>query len=257
MACPWSFVDQSALNRESMPTTKKPWDEVFFGSTCKQGEIEVIVIAIGVYTILRKVAHLVDYTNNVGHFQKVLSLSVCLLIIVLICIGMLPHLYMAFVFSILDMWSMMIKILWVFVGSYNNWKFVHHFNCHRHHCWNSYHVPHPTSPIPWRDKKPISVAHWWHPYCHAHSSIYHHGHWFPSIIPTCFSFYSFGLCHTITYLLLSFHQVDACILTKASRPCLFQSWCCLSDHETLWLNARCYYKAHDYHWRYGWNGCAL
>jgi len=121
MACPWSFVDQSALTRESMPITKKPWDEVFFGSTCKKGEIEVVVIAIGVHTFLGKVAHLVDYTNNVGHFQKVLSLSVCLLIIVFTCIGMFPHFYMAFVSSILDMWNMMIKILWVFVGSYNNW----------------------------------------------------------------------------------------------------------------------------------------
>ncbi len=121
MACPWSFVDQFALTRESMPTTKKPWDEVFFGSTSKQGKIEVVVIAIGVHTFIGKVAHLVDYMNNMGHFQKVLSLFVCLLIIVFIYIGMLPHLYMAFISSILDMWSMMIKILWVFVGFYNNW----------------------------------------------------------------------------------------------------------------------------------------
>jgi hypothetical protein len=25
MACPWWFVDQSALIKKSMPTTKKPW----------------------------------------------------------------------------------------------------------------------------------------------------------------------------------------------------------------------------------------
>jgi H+-transporting ATPase len=48
MACPWSFVNQYAITRKSMPATKRPGDEVFFGSTCKQGEIEIIVIAIGV-----------------------------------------------------------------------------------------------------------------------------------------------------------------------------------------------------------------
>jgi len=50
---------------------------------------------------------------------------------------------------------------------------LHHFNYHRHHCWIFCHVPHPTSPIPWGDQKPISVARWWHPYCHAHSFVYH------------------------------------------------------------------------------------
>jgi H+-transporting ATPase len=86
-----------------MPATKKPGDEVFSGSTCKQGEIEAVVIATGVHTFFGKAAHLVDSTNNVGHFQKVLSLSVCLLIIVFICIGMLPRLCMASISSILDM----------------------------------------------------------------------------------------------------------------------------------------------------------
>ena len=54
-----------------MPATKKPGDEVFSGSTCKQGEIEAVVIATGVHTFFGKAAHLVDSTNNVGHFQKV------------------------------------------------------------------------------------------------------------------------------------------------------------------------------------------
>lgn len=67
---------QSALTGESMPATKKPGDEVFSGSTCKQGEIEAVVIATGVHTFFGKAAHLVDSTNNVGHFQKV-RLSVC------------------------------------------------------------------------------------------------------------------------------------------------------------------------------------
>jgi H+-transporting ATPase len=67
------LVGQSALTGESMPATKKPGDEVFSGSTCKQGEIEAVVIATGVHTFFGKAAHLVDSTHNVGHFQKVLT----------------------------------------------------------------------------------------------------------------------------------------------------------------------------------------
>ncbi|KAG6390948.1 hypothetical protein SASPL_148694 [Salvia splendens] len=66
-------VDQSSLTGESLPVTKSPSDEVFYGSTCKQGEIEVVVIATGVHTFFGKAAHLVDSTNQVGHFQKVLT----------------------------------------------------------------------------------------------------------------------------------------------------------------------------------------
>jgi cation transport ATPase len=67
------FLLQSALTGESLPVTKKPGDEVFSGSTCKQGEIEAVVIATGVHTFFGKAAHLVDSTNQVGHFQKVSS----------------------------------------------------------------------------------------------------------------------------------------------------------------------------------------
>ncbi|XP_039159225.1 ATPase 9, plasma membrane-type isoform X1 [Eucalyptus grandis] len=66
-------IDQSALTGESLPVTKNPGDEVFSGSTCKQGEIEAVVIATGVRTFFGKAAHLVDSTNQVGHFQKVLT----------------------------------------------------------------------------------------------------------------------------------------------------------------------------------------
>eukprot|EP01018_Ginkgo_biloba_P007631 Gb_17514 [translate_table: standard] len=59
--------------RESLPVTKNPGDEVYSGSTCKQGEIEAVVIATGVHTFFGKAAHLVDSTNQVGHFQKVLT----------------------------------------------------------------------------------------------------------------------------------------------------------------------------------------
>ncbi|CAN1328154.1 ATPase 8, plasma membrane-type [Linum perenne] len=65
--------DQAGLTGESLPVTKNPGDEVFSGSTCKQGEIEAVVIATGVHTFFGKAAHLVDSTNNVGHFQQVLT----------------------------------------------------------------------------------------------------------------------------------------------------------------------------------------
>ncbi|RRT73261.1 hypothetical protein B296_00033546, partial [Ensete ventricosum] len=68
-------IDQSALTGESLPVTRNPGDEVFSGSTCKQGEIEAVVIATGVHTFFGKAAHLVDSTNNVGHFQKVRRLA--------------------------------------------------------------------------------------------------------------------------------------------------------------------------------------
>nr|CAB3502136.1 unnamed protein product [Digitaria exilis] len=66
-------IDQSALTGECLPVTKYPGSSVYSGSTCKQGEIEAVVTATGVHTFLGKAAHLVDSTNQVGHFQKVLE----------------------------------------------------------------------------------------------------------------------------------------------------------------------------------------
>ncbi|XP_040959007.1 ATPase 9, plasma membrane-type isoform X2 [Gossypium hirsutum] len=63
-------IDQSALTGESLPVNKNAGDEVFSGSTVKQGELEAVVIATGVHTFFGKAAHLVDSTNNVGHFQQ-------------------------------------------------------------------------------------------------------------------------------------------------------------------------------------------
>ncbi|KAL6125853.1 hypothetical protein ACLB2K_073904 [Fragaria x ananassa] len=64
-------IDQSALTGESLPVTKNPGDGVYSGSTCKQGEIEAVVIATGVHTFFGKAAHLVENTTHVGHFQQV------------------------------------------------------------------------------------------------------------------------------------------------------------------------------------------
>ncbi|KAL2338192.1 hypothetical protein Fmac_012638 [Flemingia macrophylla] len=66
-------IDQSALTGESLPVSRNPGDEVYSGSTVKQGELEAVVIATGVHTFFGKAAHLVDSTNQEGHFQKVLT----------------------------------------------------------------------------------------------------------------------------------------------------------------------------------------
>ncbi|BBN01141.1 H+-transporting ATPase [Marchantia polymorpha subsp. ruderalis] len=88
-------IDQSALTGESLPATKGPGDSVFSGSTCKQGEIEAVVIATGVHSFFGKAAHLVDSTNQEGHFQKVLK-AIGNFCIISIAIGM--------VVEILVMW---------------------------------------------------------------------------------------------------------------------------------------------------------
>ncbi|XP_037422409.1 plasma membrane ATPase 1-like isoform X4 [Triticum dicoccoides] len=66
-------IGQSALTGESLPATKGPGDGVYSGSTVKQGEIKAVVIATGVHTSFGKAALLVDSTNQVGHFQQVLT----------------------------------------------------------------------------------------------------------------------------------------------------------------------------------------
>lgn len=68
---PIVFALQSSLTGESLPVTKGSGDGVYSGSTCKQGEIEAVVIGTGVHTFFGKAAHLVDSTNQQGHFQKV------------------------------------------------------------------------------------------------------------------------------------------------------------------------------------------
>jgi H+-transporting ATPase len=88
-------IDQSALTGESLPVTKNPGDGIYSGSTCKQGEIEAVVIATGVHTFFGKAAHLVDSTNQVGHFQKVLK-AIGNFCICSIAIGMLVEILVMF-----------------------------------------------------------------------------------------------------------------------------------------------------------------
>lgn len=64
-------IDQSALTGESLPVT----NGVYSGSTCKQGEIEAVVIATGVHTFFGKAAHLVENTTHVfGLFCNLLAI---------------------------------------------------------------------------------------------------------------------------------------------------------------------------------------
>ncbi|CAN1796423.1 Plasma membrane ATPase 4 [Linum perenne] len=79
--------DIITLTGESLPVTRHPGQEVFSGSTCKQGELEAVVIATGVHTFFGKAAHLVDSTNQVGHFQQVLT-AIGNFCIISIAIGM-------------------------------------------------------------------------------------------------------------------------------------------------------------------------
>ncbi|XP_058004072.1 ATPase 10, plasma membrane-type-like [Hevea brasiliensis] len=88
-------IDQSALTGESLPVTKRTGDEVFSGSTCKHGEIEAVVIATGVNTFFGKAAHLVDSTEVVGHFQKVLT-SIGNFCICSIAVGMILEIIVMF-----------------------------------------------------------------------------------------------------------------------------------------------------------------
>ncbi|XP_059589869.1 ATPase 11, plasma membrane-type isoform X2 [Vitis vinifera] len=66
-------IDQSALTGESLPVIKHPGEVAYSGSTCKQGEIEAVVIATGMRTVFGKAAHLVETTIHVGHFQQVFT----------------------------------------------------------------------------------------------------------------------------------------------------------------------------------------
>ncbi|OAE26659.1 hypothetical protein AXG93_641s1000 [Marchantia polymorpha subsp. ruderalis] len=88
-------IDQSALTEESLPVTKHPGDGVYSGSTCKQGEVEAVVIATGVHSFFGKAAHLVDSTDQVGHFQKVLT-AIGNFFICSIAIGMLVEIVVMF-----------------------------------------------------------------------------------------------------------------------------------------------------------------
>ncbi|KAF6170310.1 hypothetical protein GIB67_043000, partial [Kingdonia uniflora] len=100
----------SALTGESLPVTKHPGDGVYSGSTCKQGEIEAVVIATGAHTFFGKATHLEESTTHVGHFQQVLraignfcicSIAVGMLIEIIVIYGIQERGYRAGIDSLL------------------------------------------------------------------------------------------------------------------------------------------------------------
>ncbi|KAG0346348.1 plasma membrane H+-ATPase [Podila humilis] len=67
-------IDQAALTGESLPANKHKGDEIFSGSTVKQGEGEAVVIGTGSNTFFGRAAKLVQLAgDDVGHLQIVLA----------------------------------------------------------------------------------------------------------------------------------------------------------------------------------------
>ncbi|KAF7730805.1 plasma membrane H+-ATPase [Apophysomyces ossiformis] len=67
-------IDQAALTGESLPVGKDEGDEIFSGSTVKQGEAEAVVIGTGLNTFFGRAARLVgDAGDDMGHLQQVLA----------------------------------------------------------------------------------------------------------------------------------------------------------------------------------------
>lgn len=67
-------IDQAALTGESLPVGKDAGDEIFSGSTVKQGEAEAVVIGTGLNTFFGRAAKLVGEANeDIGHLQSILA----------------------------------------------------------------------------------------------------------------------------------------------------------------------------------------
>jgi H+-transporting ATPase len=83
-------VDQSALNGESLPATRKSGDAVFSGSIVRHGEIGALVYATGGKTYFGKTAELVETAVTVSHFQKaVLKIGNYLIVLALILVAVI------------------------------------------------------------------------------------------------------------------------------------------------------------------------
>ncbi|CAO3579972.1 unnamed protein product [Absidia cylindrospora] len=67
-------IDQAALTGESLPVGKDAGDEIFSGSTVKQGEAEAVIIGTGLNTFFGRAAKLVgDANDGMGHLQQILA----------------------------------------------------------------------------------------------------------------------------------------------------------------------------------------
>ncbi|KAG0254275.1 plasma membrane H+-ATPase [Actinomortierella ambigua] len=87
-------IDQAALTGESLPASKHNGDEIFSGSTVKQGEGEAVIIGTGSNTFFGRAAKLVAMAgDDVGHLQIVLGrigrfciVSIAIFLVVLVIV---------------------------------------------------------------------------------------------------------------------------------------------------------------------------
>ncbi|GAM19113.1 hypothetical protein SAMD00019534_022880 [Acytostelium subglobosum LB1] len=96
MECEGVKIDQSSLTGESLPVNKKIGDEVYSGSTMKQGEATCVVTATGINTFFGRAANLVQETESHGHLQIVLR-NIGLFCIIFIAIWVVVELLVQFI----------------------------------------------------------------------------------------------------------------------------------------------------------------
>ncbi|CAF3767276.1 unnamed protein product [Rotaria socialis] len=92
-------IDQAALTGESLPVNKVAGDEIFSGSTCKQGEAEAIVIGTGLNTFFGRAAKLVgSASDEIGHLQTILAKigNFCIIGIVIFLVAEILVMYAGF-----------------------------------------------------------------------------------------------------------------------------------------------------------------
>ena len=98
-------IDQAALTGESLPVGKHAGDEIFSGSTVKQGEAEAVVIGTGLNTFFGRAAKLVgDAGDDVGHLQSILAKigNFCLCSIGIFLVAEILVMYAGFRYSYRD-----------------------------------------------------------------------------------------------------------------------------------------------------------
>eukprot|EP01100_Stratorugosa_tubuloviscum_P007768 TRINITY_DN31_c1_g1_i1.p1 TRINITY_DN31_c1_g1~~TRINITY_DN31_c1_g1_i1.p1 ORF type:complete len:930 (+),score=552.90 TRINITY_DN31_c1_g1_i1:35-2791(+) len=66
-------VDESALNGESLPATRKTGETIYSGSAIKEGEMPVVIVATGGKTFFGKTAQLVQDDGSEGHLQSIMT----------------------------------------------------------------------------------------------------------------------------------------------------------------------------------------
>jgi H+-transporting ATPase len=66
-------IDQAALTGESLPVLKGKGETAYSSSIVKQGQMLAVVTKTGINTYIGAAANLISITNDVGHFQKVIT----------------------------------------------------------------------------------------------------------------------------------------------------------------------------------------